>query len=187
LFVETMMDCPRCPDHGRKVLDLALGRLDDEDGVRAEKILRSCDVCSGWWQAHLEGDAASVVDSAVGEAWAGFSAPRRRRLRPWLAAAAAVVFALTVYWAQDLGRGSHQPPAVVAEAGPEGEPGQRADLRWTAVPRDLPASAEVAPAGLSAEAVETDRVLGAVFGGEGSAADAGSLARILAAPRRRDS
>jgi len=184
---------PRCPEHGRTVLDLALGRLDDEAAFRAEEVLRSCDVCSGWWQAHLEGDAATVLNGAVSEAWAAFSAPRRRRLRPWLAAAAAAVLGLTVYWVEGPGRGSSQPPAEIVEAAPEGESyleadlsrgtrGRRSALRWTAAPADLPASAELPPAGSRAEAVETDEILGAVFGGDGSAADAGSLARILGTP-----
>jgi hypothetical protein len=192
------MDSPRCPEHGRMVLDLARGKLDDGDAVRAEEIRRACSVCSGWWRAHLEGEAALVVDSAVSEAWTRVSPPLRRRLRPWLAAAAAAAFALTVFWAQDLGRSSHRPPATVAEAVPivaadldadrgRGEVLRNVEPLRRAAPENLPASVKPAPARLNAGASETGHVLGAVFGADGSTADAGSLARALGTPRHRDS
>jgi len=160
------MKPPRCPSHGPVVLDLALGRLDDDAAVQAEETLRTCGACSEWWRAHLEGEAATVVDRAVSGAFAGFSAPRRRLLRPWMAAAAMAVFGLTLLWTPDLIRTAPQPPATAAE--------------------DTPTAAGMAPAGPSAEAVETSRVLDAVFGSGRSATDAGALARVLGAPQHRD-
>lgn len=90
------MHSPNCPDHGRLVLDLALGRLDDAAAIEAENVGASCPVCRAWWQGQFEGGAAEVVDEAVAAAFAGLRLPARRRGFRWMAAAAAVVVALAV-------------------------------------------------------------------------------------------
>lgn len=86
---------PSCPDHGRLVLDLALGRLDDDLAVDAEHALETCPGCRSWWHEHLEGDAAEAVDGAVATAFAGLELPARRR-GSWLAAAAVIVMTVGV-------------------------------------------------------------------------------------------
>jgi len=91
-----MMIFPNCPDHGRLVLDLALGRLDDDAAAEAESVGESCPVCRAWWQEQLEGGAAQVVDEAVASTFSGLRLPARRRSHGWMAAAAAVVMALGV-------------------------------------------------------------------------------------------
>ena len=96
LLVETMMISPHCPDHGRLVLDLALGRLDDDAAAEAESISESCPVCRVWWQEQFEGGVAEVVDDAVAAAFTDLELPVRRRSHGWMAAAAAVVMALGV-------------------------------------------------------------------------------------------
>ncbi len=87
---------PNCPDHQRLVLDLALGRLDDEAAIAAESIGESCPVCRAWWQEQFDGGAAEVVDDAVAAGFTDLKLPRRRSNRGWMAAAAAVVMALGV-------------------------------------------------------------------------------------------
>jgi hypothetical protein len=94
--METMMIPPNCPDHQRLVLDLALGRLDDEAAIAAESIGESCPVCRAWWQEQFDGGAAEVVDDAVAAGFTDLKLPRRRSNRGWMAAAAAVVMALGV-------------------------------------------------------------------------------------------
>jgi hypothetical protein len=88
-----MMRAPACPDHGRLVLDLALGRLDDRSAVAAEAIRLSCPECAGWWRSELEGAAASAVDQAVGSAFAAFQPPASSRVARWLPVAAAATLA----------------------------------------------------------------------------------------------
>lgn len=90
------MIAPNCPDHERLVLDLALGRLDDEAALEAENVSESCPVCRAWWQAQFEGEMAEVVDDAVAAAITNLELPVRRRSRGWLAAAAVAVMALGV-------------------------------------------------------------------------------------------
>jgi hypothetical protein len=85
------MKSPSCPDHGRIVLDLAQGRLDDLRAAEAEQILESCPVCASWWQANLEGEAVLGVDHVVEHAFAAFQPPRRRRIALWMPAAAALL------------------------------------------------------------------------------------------------
>jgi hypothetical protein len=84
------MKFPDCPDHGRRVLDLAQGRLDDASAAEAERILESCPRCGEWWSETLEGDAALTVDAAVDHAFASFQPPRRR-IPIWMPAAAALL------------------------------------------------------------------------------------------------
>jgi len=90
---------PTCPDHGRLVLDLAQGRLNDRDAEQAETIRSSCPVCSSWWQAEFEGELAASLDGVVEQAFAQFQ-PGRRRLPAWMpaAAAAAVAVGVGVLW-----------------------------------------------------------------------------------------
>ena len=90
------MNSPNCPDHGRLVLDLALGRLDDVAAFEAETISESCPVCREWWREQFCGDVAAVVDEAVAVTFSDLQLPRRRRGYGWMAAAAAVVMTLGV-------------------------------------------------------------------------------------------
>lgn len=97
------MRIPDCPDHGRLVLDLAQGRLDDRESAEAESVRTSCPVCAGWWQTELEGDLAAGFDDTVATAIAGFQ-PARRRVPVWLPAAAAatlVVGAAALWYGGD--------------------------------------------------------------------------------------
>jgi len=87
---------PRCPDHGPLILELALGRLDDAEAVRAEQVRSHCDSCRQWWMENLQGEAAATVDAAVGEVFSSFDVPRRRRSQVWWVAAAAAVVVLSV-------------------------------------------------------------------------------------------
>ncbi len=88
------MDAPQCNEHSRLVLDLALGRLDDNAAERAETALQSCPVCRSWWSQHMESPAAQVVAAAVSEELTRFQAPSQRR--HWWAMAAAVLLTLAV-------------------------------------------------------------------------------------------
>jgi len=89
---------PSCRDHGRLVLDLAQGRLNDSRSAIAERVRQECPACHSWWQGYLGGEPAAVVGGAVAEAFAGFEAPRHGHgvsSRRWLAVAA-VFFALVL-------------------------------------------------------------------------------------------
>jgi hypothetical protein len=104
-----------CPDHGDLMLELALGRLDDEEAGRAEGLRMSCAGCRQWWSSSFDEPALSIVDEAVAGAFAGFSAPRRRQRR-WWAAAAVLVFgigaaALVWHGGDNPGVASRQPTA----------------------------------------------------------------------------
>lgn len=90
------MTHPTCPDHGRLVLDLALGRLDDASAARAEEARTSCSVCRRWWREQLSGSAVKPVDDAVAKAFAELELPARRSSRRWMAVAAAVVMTVGV-------------------------------------------------------------------------------------------
>jgi len=90
------MISPNCPDHGRLVLDLALGRLDDEAAGKAESVRESCPVCRAWWHEHFESDAAQAVDDVVAVTFSDLQLPARRRSHRLMAAAAAVVMAFGV-------------------------------------------------------------------------------------------
>jgi hypothetical protein len=89
-----MMIPPNCPDHGRLVLDLALGRLDDVEAAKAEAARASCPVCEAWWRENLEGEIAESIDRSLTVVFADLELPRRRRGHSWMAAAAAVVMTL---------------------------------------------------------------------------------------------
>jgi hypothetical protein len=109
-----MMRLPDCPDHGRLVLDLAQGRLDDRAAVEAEAVRSSCQRCSQWWTEQLEGTLAVSIDAAVDRALREFR-PARRRLPAWLpaAAAAALVAGAAVLW---YGGDGVTPDAPIQEA-----------------------------------------------------------------------
>jgi len=112
-----MMHAPDCPNHGRFVLDLALGRLDDRSAVEAEAVLLSCPSCAGWWRTELEAAAAVTVDQAVGSVFADFQPPSRSRVARWLPVAAAVALAAGagVLWYQ---HGAVQSSGSTTPAGP---------------------------------------------------------------------
>jgi hypothetical protein len=95
-----MMMNPNCPEHERLVLDLALGRLDDDDAARAEDVKDSCPVCREWWSTQFEGEAIDLVDDAIASVFEDVDLPRRRRSHGWMALAAAVVMSLgaTALW-----------------------------------------------------------------------------------------
>jgi hypothetical protein len=97
-----MMHAPDCPNHGRLVLDLALGRLDDRSAIEAEAVRLSCPSCAAWWRSELETGAAAAVDEAVGSVFAAFQAPARSRVARWLpvAAAAALAAGAGLLWYQ---------------------------------------------------------------------------------------
>jgi hypothetical protein len=99
LRIEIAMLPPDCPDHGSLALELALGRLDDRAAAAAERARASCDRCSSWWHAQLEGETAARVDRSVAAAVGRFRPPRRHRWRYAAAAAAALaVAAAALLW-----------------------------------------------------------------------------------------
>jgi hypothetical protein len=111
------MTTPHCPEHGRLVLDLALGALDDEQAAAAEDARSSCPACSNWWRAELEGEAAQRVDSAVAEVLGRLVLPARRRHHRWMALAAVAVmtFGVGALW---LVREPAQDPSLSAGSAP---------------------------------------------------------------------
>ena len=88
-----MMRIPTCPEHGRLVLDLALGRLDDQAAAEAESVRTSCPECAAWWRAELEGELAHRFDHSIETAFESFS-PARRRRPAWMPVAAAAALAV---------------------------------------------------------------------------------------------
>lgn len=104
------MRAPHCPNHGRLVLDLALGRLEDGPAAAAEEVRASCPICSAWWRAELEGPAATELDTVLQSTIAEFMPPARRRVARWLpvAAAATLAAAAGLFWHQHRA----QPPVL---------------------------------------------------------------------------
>ena len=96
------MRAPHCPNHGRLVLDLALGRLEDGPAADAEHVRASCPVCSAWWRTELEGPATTALDTVLRSSIAAFQPPARRRVARWLpvAAAASLAAAAGLLWNQ---------------------------------------------------------------------------------------
>lgn len=90
------MNSPNCPEHDRLVLDLALGRLDDDNAVLAEEALASCPVCRDWWRTQFEGEDSTLVDEAVASVFDDLQLPVRRRRHGWMAVAAAAVMTIGV-------------------------------------------------------------------------------------------
>lgn len=112
---------PECRQHGALVLDLARGRLDDQTEAMAEQARRDCPLCSAWWRSNLEQGPALVVGDEVAQVFASFEAPRRSR-RAWLAAAAALLLAISgaVLWQSGAGRPEPLHPGSVSTAvGPD--------------------------------------------------------------------
>jgi len=109
------MRTPDCNDHQHLMLDLARGRLDDQDAARAEEIRRDCPLCRAWWEAAFRGPAHAAVDAEVAAALALFQAPRRRSMRALWAVAAAAVVVLAVAGTTMLGPGQ---PTTTAEVAP---------------------------------------------------------------------
>lgn len=108
---------PKCPDHGDQMLELALGGLDDQQALEAERMREECPRCARQWDGLFNGPAYERVDGAVAEAFQRFEPPARRR-RAWLAVAAAAVLAvgvgsMSLFWGggQDV---PQQPGDVVA-------------------------------------------------------------------------
>jgi hypothetical protein len=87
------MTAPNCPKHGNLVLELARGRLDDREAMRAEQARVGCGHCAGWWNRSFGDNSLSVIDTVVGDVFSGWAPPARRR-QAWLAAAAAAVLAV---------------------------------------------------------------------------------------------
>ena len=90
------MISPNCPEHGRLVLDLALGRLEDDAAARAEAVSETCPICRAWWQQQFGGAVTEAVDDAVAATFSDLQLPARRRNHGWMAAAAAIVMAFGV-------------------------------------------------------------------------------------------
>jgi len=98
------MRAPACSEHGRLVLDLARGLLDDEQAATAERVRRECASCREWWTRTFEGEGYSVVEAAVGEGLETARLSSGHEWQAWLAAAAALVLvAVGVVW--QLGQG----------------------------------------------------------------------------------
>jgi hypothetical protein len=121
-----MMRAPTCPDHGRLLLDLALGRLDDRSAAEAEAVRLSCPSCAGWWRSELEAATAVAVDQAVGSVFAAFQPPARGRVTRWLpvAAAAALAAGAGVLWYQHgavRAPGSTMPAGALAQESFDGD------------------------------------------------------------------
>lgn len=119
-----MMYSFTCPDHGRLVVDLALGRLDSADSERADDVSRRCPDCSSWWRREI-GDASAAVDVGVAEAFAAFVPPVASRRPVWLrlAAVAVVVLACGLGWELRHASSGSQPTSsesliVVGQVGP---------------------------------------------------------------------
>jgi hypothetical protein len=108
-----MLRC--CPDHEDLMRELALGRLDDAEGKRAEAVRETCTACRAWWLETFNEQALAVIDTAVADAFTGFAPPRRRWSGWWAVAAAAVlgagIAASTLLW-----RGGGEVPVAVGPA-----------------------------------------------------------------------
>ncbi len=114
------MKAPTCPEHGNLVLDLARGRLNDAEAVRADVVRGSCPLCAGWWDEAFSDPATASVDSAVAEAFSVFKPPAAGR-RVWLAAAAAAVLAVGVGITTMLWHGGEAAPPIAAGRVPGAE------------------------------------------------------------------
>ncbi|MGD9253665.1 MAG: hypothetical protein PVG92_07000 [Holophagae bacterium] len=104
------MKVSNCPNHGDLMRELARGHLDDERSFAAESVREQCPHCGRWWEGAFGGEAYEVVEAAVADAIADFSPPARRR-REWLAAAAAIIFAIGLAGVSTLWRGDRAIPS----------------------------------------------------------------------------
>ena len=173
------MNSPNCPDHGRLLLDLALGRLDDAAAFEAESISESCPVCREWWREQFGSDAADVVDEAVASTFSDLQLPARRRGYGWMAAAAAVVMTLgvgTIWVSQDTGPVDEvAAPRVASIQTITFEPSDAtADFALIEAPDSEPAPVE--PPAVQEPPVEVvmDRPSGALFAGGFESGDLGT-------------
>jgi hypothetical protein len=111
---------PRCREHGNLVLELAQGRLDDREAMRAEQARVGCDHCSKWWSGTFGDDSLSVLDTAVDEVFSSWAPPTRRG-HGWLAAAAAAVLAIGVGTTTLMWRDGEVSPTGARSASTAGE------------------------------------------------------------------
>lgn len=120
-----------CPDHGRLVAELFLGRLDDAEATLAERALADCETCAAWGQATSEA-AMAALEGAVAEGFGDFRAPRRAAGRWWLSAAAAaavVTVAVGAAWWKTTANVAPTPtPSLSAAVAP---PSDVTLTRWT--------------------------------------------------------
>ncbi len=99
-----MMYPPKCPDHRSLVFDLALGRLDDDEAMRAEDALDTCELCKNWWSETFDCAEFKVVEDAVHNVLPAVEFPPRSTRRNvyvqrWIAAAAAaLVIGIGALW-----------------------------------------------------------------------------------------
>jgi hypothetical protein len=108
------MTVSNCPEHDDLMRELARGRLDDERSLRAETVREKCAECARWWNETFSGEAYDGVDGSVAEAISSFAPPDRRRYR-WLAAAAALVFAVGIGATSLLWRDDQTSPANASD------------------------------------------------------------------------
>jgi hypothetical protein len=87
----TTNDLPRCPEHRNLARDLALGFLEGECAVEAERLRHECDHCRAWWTSALPADLVQPVDASVELAFRTVSLPVARRRTGWRLVAAATV------------------------------------------------------------------------------------------------
>lgn len=87
-FARPPVPPPQCPEHGRLVLDLLRGRLEDELAAAAEVARRDCAACHAWWERCFGSEDFAAVDAAAAEVFSRFGATRHRRPVRWIAAAA---------------------------------------------------------------------------------------------------
>jgi len=104
----------KCPEHGDLMRELARGRLDHEQSLRAETVREDCADCAHRWDEAFGGQAYDAVDAAVAEAISRFVPPARRRYG-WFAAAAALVLAVGVGATSMLWRDAQTAPMDASE------------------------------------------------------------------------
>jgi hypothetical protein len=103
--MEIVMRAPDCHDHGRLVLELALGRLEDNEADRAEAVRCHCPTCSEWWATTFDCEQAAAVHNQVSDVFRSLELPRRSRFHPWWAAAAAAAVVACVVGLWTIGPG----------------------------------------------------------------------------------
>jgi hypothetical protein len=150
------MKVPNCSEHGNLVLELARGRLQDREAVRAEQVRVGCDHCAGWWNQTFGADSLSALDAAVEEALSSWTPPARRR-HAWLAVAAAAVLAIGLGSTTLMVRDGRISPAGATSPSAPGELVSVMDFE------DPSAAKSMVADGVTPEAVEEADSVGAVF------------------------
>ncbi len=150
------MTLTNCPEHGNLVLELARGRLQDEEAVRAEQARTGCDHCAGWWDRSFGADSLSAIDTAVEEIFSSWTPPARRR-HAWLAAAAAAVLAVGLGTTTLMWRDGQVAPTGARSALTAGELVSAMDFE------DPDAAAKMVADDVAPEPVEEARSEAAVF------------------------